>query len=608
MYERNAIVIDRYFASIFGYDSKNNLKNNSSNYFELVSNLEKYQQASETENNIMEEFDKVASQIKETQKYQEVLNKRNLKYCENRKNLFESLDEEPENLRKKFDKIEEEINKNNEEIKINSEKFIEEIRDFNEKSETRSICGRERRNVENDYQKILNSTIDNFSNINKEKLKEAKNFIKTDNKKEAKNSIKEKILKNGSKEKVPFDENAINTAIDTSTYIEEKKAEILLSLYDKTMRLLVEIKNDNVKIEKHKKIVKDSKSKLELLNVISEYIILFLDNERMNTMGGEEEHKKVMNEACSNLQSDLVEIQNMYSLLIKEITGKSSKKAYKELYNIQYLIDLQDEEKKFEKSISQLNMIGTVIYPDYWRVEGMQKIYETFKTIITEEYEKDLSEFEPLDITFEVNEEMLEEDNEDNENDSYLEEVDEKINEIEELESNIKNDEDIEQNEKKVQNDDKNDKEDNPIIPENIIDDEEFHWDDEDEEELNFGTSFSSNPETDEDENYIEESEEIEDEEEENIEEKQDENETDKEVDEILGIFDTDVDDIDIDKEEPLNIEVDDEDDRIFEEEIDDLEDKIIEEEEQEQEEPKEEEKDIKKTKKRKGLFARRKK
>ena len=116
MYERNAIVIDRYFASIFGYDSKNNLKNNSSNYFELVSNLEKYQQASETENNIMEEFDKVASQIKETQKYQEVLNKRNLKYCENRKNLFESLDEEPENLRKKFDKIEEEIKKNNEEI------------------------------------------------------------------------------------------------------------------------------------------------------------------------------------------------------------------------------------------------------------------------------------------------------------------------------------------------------------------------------------------------------------------------------------------------------------------------------------------------------------
>lgn len=613
MYERNAIVIDRYFASIFGYDNKNNLKNNSSNYFELVGSLEKYQQASETENNIMEEFDKVASKIRETQKFEEVLNKRNMKYCETRRNLFESLDEDPDSLRKKFNKIEEEINKNNEEIKINSERFIEEIRDFNEKSETRSVCGRDRRNVENDYQKILNSTIDNFSNINKDKLKEAKNFIKTENKKEVKNTIKEKILKNGSKEKVPFDENVINTAIDTSTYIEEKKAEILLSLYDKTMRLLVEIKNDNVKIEKHKKFVKDSKSKLEFLNVISEYIILFLDNERMNTMGGEEEHKKVMNEACSNLQSDLLEIQNMYSLLIKEITGKSSKKAYKELYNIQYLIDLQDEEKKFEKSISQLNMIGTVIYPDYWRVEGMQKIYETFKTIITEEYEKDLSEFEPLDITFEVNEEMLEEDNEENVQDNNIDEVDEKINEIEELESNIQNDEqeDTQQNDGKVKNADKEDKEENSLIPENIIDDEEFHWDDEDEEELNFGTGFLTKQEVVEDNEDSEENVEFENEEEiEELEEKQDENETDKEVDEILGIFDTDVEDIDLDKEEePLNInEVEDEDDKIFEEEIDDLEDKILEDEDQNQEETKEENKDNKKNKKRKGLFARRRK
>ena len=593
MYERNAIVIDRYFASIFGYDNKNNLKNNSNNYFELVSNLEKYQQASEIENNIMEEFEKIASKIKETQKLQDVLNKRNLKYSENRKNLFESLDEEPENLRKKFDKIEEEIDKNNQEIKSNSEKFIEEIREFNEKSETRSICGRDRRNVENEYQKNLNATIDNFSNINKEKLKEAKAFVKSDNKQEAKDIIKERILKNGSKEKVPFDENVINTAIDTSTYIEEKKAEILLSLYDKTMRLLVEIKNDNVKIEKHKKIVKDSKSKLEFLNVISEYIILFLDNERMNTMGGEEEHKRIMAEACSNLQSDLLEIQNMYSLLIKEITGKSSKKAYKELYNIQYLIDLQDEEKKFEKSISQLNMIGTVIYPDYWRVEGMQKIYDTFKRIITEIYEKDLSEFEPLDITFEVNEEILK-DEEDN-NTENIDEVEEKLEEIEpEIESNNQNDD----------NDKQEKEEEKSVIPEEITDEDEFHWDDDDEnDELNFGTGFLSNNEKEIDDiENPKEDEIIEFNDEPEIEvNKQEESETDKEVDEILGIFDTDVDDIDLDKEdEPLNI--DDEDDKIFEDEIDDLEDKILDNEEQEEIE------ENKKAKKRKGLFARRKK
>lgn len=602
MYERNAIVIDRYFAGIFGYDNKNNLKNNSNNYFELVSNLEKYQLASETENNIMDEFEKVANQIKETQKLQEVLNKRNLKYCENRRNLFESLDENPESLRKKFDKIEEEINKNNDEIKNNSEKFIDEIRDFNEKSETRSICGRERRNVENDYQKTLNATIDNFSNINKEKLKETKAFIKTENKKESKNTIKEKILKNGAKEKVPFDENVINTAIETSTYIEEKKAEILLSLYDKTMRLLVEIKNDNVKIEKHKKIVKDSKAKLEFLNVISEYIILFLDNERMNTMGGEEEHKKIMAESCSNLQSDLLEIQNMYSLLIKEMTGKSSKKAYKELYNIQYLIDLQDEEKKFEKSISQLNMLGTVIYPDYWRVEGMQKIYDTFKNLITDVYEKDLSEFEPLDITFEVNEDILE-DEEEKTTENNTDEIDEKLEEIEQnVETEYK-----EENENNENSNEKDNKEKKSLVPEGIVDEEEFHWDDDEDEELNFGARILPKEEMENDDTEInEEIIEIEDEAEE-PEENKDENETDKEVDEILGIFDTDVDDLDLYKEEPLNInEVDDEDDKIFEEEIDDLEDKILENEEPE--EIKEESKENKKTKKRKGLFARRKK
>ena len=68
MYERNAIVIDRYFSNIFEYDKKNNIKVNGNNYFELVDVLEKYQEASEIENNIMDEFENVASKIKETQK------------------------------------------------------------------------------------------------------------------------------------------------------------------------------------------------------------------------------------------------------------------------------------------------------------------------------------------------------------------------------------------------------------------------------------------------------------------------------------------------------------------------------------------------------------
>ena len=486
MYERNAIVVDRYFSNIFGYDKKNNLKVNKNNYFELVDTLEKYQNASEIENNIMDEFENVASKIKETQKKQEGLNKRTLKLFENRKALFENLDEDEENLKKEFEKLEANIRINENEIKDNSDRFVEEIRDFNEKSEIRSKCGRERRIIESDYQKILNVTVDNFNNILKDKLREIKAFIKNEDKEETKEQMKENIFKNGAKEKVPFDSNVINKAIDTSLYIEGKKVEILLSIYDKTSKLLNEIKNDTVKIEKHKKQVKDSKSKLEFLNVITDYIIMFLDNERMNTMGGKTEHEKIMSEACDNLQNDLIEIQNMYSILIKEINGKATKKLYKQLYNIDYLNQLKEQEVQFEKSISKLNMSGTVIYPDFWRVEGMQKIYDVFRNLITDVYEVDLSEFEPLDITFEVKENLLDNDIEDKENN-----IDEEISENIEAEK-IENKENVEKENNKettLKFEYSEDKNININIKDNEDEEDEFQWDEDDEvDELIFDT------------------------------------------------------------------------------------------------------------------------
>ena len=582
MYERNAIVIDRYFSNIFGYDKKNNIKVNGNNYFELVDILEKYQGASEIENNVMEEYEKIANRIKETQKREEVLDKKALKYFEKRKNLFDNLDEDEENLKKEFDEIETVIKINESEIKENSEKFVQEIKEFNEKSEIRNKCGRERRIIENDYQKILNVTIDNFNNILKEKLKQIKSFIKEEDKEQIKNQMKENITKNGAKEKVPFDSNVINKAIDTSLYIEGKKTEILLSIYEKTKKLIEEIKNDTVKIEKHKKHVKDSKSKLEFLNVITEYIILFLDNERMNTIGGEIEHRKVMNEACENLQNDLIEIQNMYSLLIKEINGKTTKKLYKELYNIEYLNELIEQEHKFEKNISKLNMAGTVIYPDYWRIEGMQKIYDTFKIIMKDEYEVDLSEYEPLDITFEVNQNMLDKEPED-----YSRKLNEKIAKEE---TNIEDE--LSNNIKEITS-----KFDTTEDKENIIneydnyekeDEDEFHWDEEDEEEeLIFDKKTKIIEDEDEEDEEIELSNKQEEKQED------DDEERDKEIDELLGIFDTEDTDEDDDAIEDhiLQIEDDELDDSIFNNEEDDEESK----------------KEIKEKTKRKSLFGRRK-
>ena len=602
MYERNAIVIDRYFSNIFGYERTNNIKNNGKNYFELVKQLEIYQQASETENNIMMEYEIVANKIRETQKLQEVLNKRNLKYIENRKSLFESLDEEPDVLRKKFEKLAEDIEKNNEEIRVNSGKFVSELKLFNEKSAIRGNIGKDRRMIENDYQKILNITTENFNSISKDKLKEIKVFLKTDNKEQAKETIKEKILKNGSKEKVPFDVNVIWTAIDISTDIEGKKAEIYMSLYDKTMKLLEEIKTaDFVKMDKQKKIVKDASSKLEFLEVISDYIILFLDNERMNTIGGEAEHHKIMTEACENLQKDLIEIQNMYSILIKEMTGKATKKLYKEKYNPEYLVFLQEDEKRFENDISKLNVVGTVIYPDYWRIEGMQKIYDSFKNILTTKYEKDLSEFEPLDITFDVKEEILENVNEEINNENQNEEQTDIALENTDIDSNKTNN--------------------NEITTEKILE-EEFHWEDDDEnDELNFGKSkYIFNDDEDEkekidkeetkiekEENSIQEYENIATQIDENdsIDKKEEEEKRDKEIDEILGFFDdtSELDDDDISNFDDDRIFVDDEDDDDDLKILDD--DKIFDE-----EEPKKEEKVNKKTEKpkKRSLFGRRKK
>ena len=609
MYERNAIVIDRYFAGLFGYDQNSNIKINGKNYFELVEKLEEYQIASENENNVMAEFERIANQIKETQKLQEILEKRNLKYVDNRKNLFDNLDEDAELLNRKFDKAEEDINKNNEEIKSNTTKFIDEIREFHEKSEIRTNCGRERRKVESEYQKILNITTDNFEKTSKDKLKSIKAFAKADNKEEEKEEIRQKILKNGAKEKVPFDINVINKAIDVYTDIEEKKVEIYLSLYDKTNKLLDEIKNDSVKIEKHKKIVRDSQSKLEYLNMINEYMVLFLDNERMNTIGGEKEHENIMLEACDNAQNDLIEIQNMYSILLKEISDKATKKAYKELYNLQYLFDLQDGEKEFEKNISRLNVIGGVIYPEHWRIEGLQKIYETFRGLITNVYGKDLTEYEPLDITCDVNESLM----------NLEDEEDEK--EIEEDETISEEQKEDEQSDDKVEALEEDNAENEE---ENQEEEEEFQWDDEDmDDELNFDNSGSKYEYDEEESIEIDDDEDIDEEDEENIEDDEviekepeeisEEEKNEEEIDKILGFFD------ETDQDEDVEIDFDDEDsddeeDEItFDDDFDDLDDFDIEENtdndtiQQEISKEKDEEEN-KKSKKRKSFFGRNKK
>ena len=394
MYERNAIVLERYFAKLFGYDEKNNLKSNYSNFVELVDKIEKYQEATKKEDEIIAEYDQLIGKIKEIQNKQDTLSNKNIKLQENRNSIFENIDENVEGLKKRLEKIEEDTKKINDEMRENGENFILELNLFNDKTTDRNQCSRNRRIVEGEYQKSLKETITNINGISQEKVEEVKNFFKSEN--NVQEEIQEKVMKNGAKEKIPFDLNAIEKAIDLETDIEEKETEILCAVYDKTKRLLAEIKNDTIKTEKHKKLIKDSQSKLNFLNAMKDYLTLFLDNERLNIVGGQKEHKKLMSEACKNLEQDLEQIKNLYTLLTKEISGKVTKKMYKDLYHSEYLYDLEEQEKEFENNISRLNVIGTVIYPDYWRLEGMQKIFASFKSSVVDIYGRDLSEYEPI--------------------------------------------------------------------------------------------------------------------------------------------------------------------------------------------------------------------
>lgn len=392
MYERSAIILDKYFENLFGYTQKNNLKENYKDYAKLVECSEKYTIATESEDKIMKEYDEVADKIKKIQKNQEILNKKSAEIQDERYDVFQNIAEEYEKIKKRFEKIDNDTEENNKKIKQIEQEFINVISDFSKKSEERNNLGKERKIVEQEYSKALNTALETYKNIDKENLKVARDFEQRDFN-QIEKELYEKMKANGLKEKVAFDSNVMKNAIDLAINIRKKEIQILYSIYEKTTRLFSEIKNNSVKIERHKKQIKDAKSKLDFLNALKEYLIQYLDNERLSAVNGEQEHKKMMKEACKNFESDLVQINNMYELLLREIAGKATKKMYKELYDVEYLNKLKQNSIEFEKQISKLNLMGTVIDPNHWRNEGMEKIYKVFYNDVVDVYGRNLSEF-----------------------------------------------------------------------------------------------------------------------------------------------------------------------------------------------------------------------
>ena len=509
MYERNAIIIERYYNTMFGYNLKNNIKDNYTNYCKLIEQLEKYKNVSEEEEEIIIEYDIIANRIRDIQKKQDTLNKKNIQYQQERNMIFQNIDEDSYELQKSLDKSNSNISNIDEEIKENAQNFISIISEFTEKSLVRTNCGKNRRTIEKHYNRILNETLDNYKNIDINFVKKAKEFAEKDSS-NIEDELKDKLSKNGEKEKIPFNEEAIEKAILLSVDIQKRETEILSNVYEKTNKLFSEIKNNTVKMEKHKKLILDSNCKLELISSIKDYLVQFLDNERLATVNGENEYDKLMEEACKSLSEDLIQINNLYALLIKEITRKVSKKMYNDLYNIEYIQNLEKNAEEFENQVKKLKLPVAVINPNHWRIEGMKRIYEIFNKIVIENYNQDLKKLIPIDDAtseddnsiekehiekfdeteliseFEDNQEVNNDETEQNNNDRLKTEIDKKIDMILGIDEN---------NERKKDDiiDDEEDWDDNEQFNEETIIDEEDEfqdeeddddWDDEDIEDI----------------------------------------------------------------------------------------------------------------------------
>ena len=563
MYERSAIVLERYIEKILKFDKQYNLRNNYINFKGLIEELENYQIIATKEGKIIQEFDDTVKKIESIQKEQEKIHNSNLKLEEDRNKLFNDLDENPETLEKKFNKIEISIEENNNKLIELRSKYTIYVSDFIEKQKERNKCEKERRLSETTHIEHVKESTAGYESIDTKDILFLKQIINAQ-KEEQEKEISNIMVKNGKNEKVAFNQDVLKIAINTRIDIAEREANCYISIYDKMKKLLTEIDSDNIKLNKYKKALRDVSIKLAFLNAEKEYIVGFLDYERMTAISGTKMHNKMMEEACKNFESDIIQINNLYELILREITNKATKKAYKELYNKTYLKNIEDKEKNFEQEVTNIKInMGTVINSNYWRIEGIKNIYDIFQKEVSEKFEKDLSEFndEEENKEIEIKEEVVKEEKKnkkekfkltfsDEEDEDSIDENDFEDDEMEELDDDESDYDASEEDEDYYDEDDEIDEDD---------ENSEDYFEDDDSNEEEYDDEFFDDDEDFDFEEYDDESEDEDDDE--------DEDEDEEFDDEFF--------------EEDDNDEIEDED--FFEDEEDDEEDeekeKLVEEE-----------------------------
>ena len=394
MYERNAIVLERYFCKKLGYQKTNNLKENFSNYCNLLDKIEQFQIKSEAENKSLTEFNDVSNKLASIQQIQEKLYKRNAKLEYSRNLIFGNIEEDVNELSKCLNKIESDISKTQTAFIETRENFISTVELYQTKKKELDLAIQNKNEAEEEYNSVLENAKANFENIELDIVDYIKG-ITTDEIRKIKRELIEVITKNGAKEKIPFDADIVSKASEFATEISKKEAECYVIIYDKTKKLLDEIENNSLKMDRHRKWRRDNTAKLKFFNAEKEYLIQFLDNERLPVMHGKKIHRKLMLEACKNLILDVDQMNNLYELILREEAGRSAKKAYKELYNKDYFRKIEEGSLQIEDEASKLGLnTAMVINSNYWRVEGIREIYTAFYQIITEIYGKELEEFE----------------------------------------------------------------------------------------------------------------------------------------------------------------------------------------------------------------------
>ena len=531
MYERSAIVLEKNFNTILGFDKKPNLKTIYKDYKEITEEIQKYQSILEEEDKVINEFDETANEIRKIQQEQKRLYKSNIKLEEDRNQLFDNLEDEPEVIEKKLLKIETNVSENNQKLEEIREKYIKTITEFEQKQQDRNACSKDKRAEEKKHLQLIEKITNDFKEIDKEMVKNIKTFISTDEE-AVKTNIIEIMIENGKDERIPFNKAIIENAVNTRITIARREAECYMAVFEKTRRLLTELNNDDIKMDKYNKTLRDVSAKLAFLKAMKLYIVSFLDNERMSTINGIKIHNKLMEEACENFTADMEQVRKLYELIIREITNKSSKKAYKELYNKEYLKNIEDKEKNFEEEVNNIRVnAGAIINSNYWRIEEIKNIYDVFQNEVTQKFGKDLSEFQPQ----EENEEEIEEKTEieddifktkiSDEDTEYVEEFEfDDDDEYDEADNEKEYYEDEEEYEDEYEDDYEEDEEYEDEYDDNFEDDDQYeddgeefddeyedeYEDDEDDYDDEYEDEYDDEDENDEDEEIEEDDEKIE--------------------------------------------------------------------------------------------------